>query len=138
MLALFAKLGAAASATTLLFSLFSCNGPAFPGGIRNITWVGLATDPTDQTPLGGVNDSGSLDYVNPTGGSSGTDESFSGYTDSANGIDDHPDAVTNSVWTLQMDWSLAEPDCNTVANLILEPDAPVASGGSIFEWHCLM
>ena len=130
-----------AASAFLLSSIFSCSSssePAFEGGIRNVTYVGLASNPADQTPIGGVNDSGFLDYVNPTGGSSGTDSEFSGTTESADGIDDHPGAITNSVWTLQMDWSFAEPDCETVPNLISEPGAQIGSSGAIFRWHCLM
>ncbi|ADV82437.1 hypothetical protein [Terriglobus saanensis] len=126
-----------ASPFALMFFTFSCGEKAFNGGIRDVTTVALEANPLDETYLGGVNDRGSLNYVNPTGGSAGSASTFSGTTETADGISDHPDAITNSSWYIQMDWSQAEPAC-TDPNLQAQLDAQVGGSGAIFRWHCLL
>lgn len=113
-----------------LCSLFGCIiPPAFPGGVR-VTTIQLFQGGLFPAPAPGVEDAGNA--IQTLGGGSGTALTFDGITNQF-GIDDHPDAITNSVWNVEVFWGGLVPQCppdSRTVNVPLE--------GEIAHFECQM
>jgi len=77
--------------------------PPFPGGIRMVSFEAPAENPSDQSPVDGVADSGQK--LSQVGSGNGNMDTFEGYTQGPYGIDDHPLARDNANW--QVTWNFA-------------------------------
>ena len=132
-----AKIASVAFLSSIMIWPFDCHQAeaqnGFEGGIRNITYLGYYAGLGASTTIGGVLDTGQLIFQ--TGDSQGTDSIFAGKTDLETGIDDHPNAITDSSWNLQTSWDDVAPECDIPEETNINGRA-VPLAGDIEEWTC--
>ena len=104
--------------------------PPFVAGIRCVAYEATVETPDAKLPVSLVSDTGSV--VQVLGGGTGTDENFIGLT-GGNGIDDHPNAITNANWLVNFSYLPSEiPACG---NGSISGFVPIA--GAEFDETCL-
>jgi hypothetical protein len=109
--------------------------PAFTTGIRiTADYRQAGVGGGGAVPVPGVVDNGNMQQppLGPPGPGPQTDQAFIGSTNEF-GIDDHPNARTNSVWTLTANFSKPLPQCGVpaVETIQVPPD------GAIAPAHCV-
>jgi hypothetical protein len=107
-----------------------CPLPPFSGGIRMVTYEALEDSRSAKLPVAGVIDTGSVFQI--LGSGTGSDENFIGFTES-DGVDDHPNALTNADWSVSFDFRLSIPVCGTGSQTGFVPIA-----GAEFDEKCLL
>lgn len=105
--------------------------PPFFGGIRAVAYEALVDSPSAKLPVAFVSDTGSA--VQVLGSGTGTEENFVGLT-GTDGIDDHPDALTNANWVVNFNYlPSAVPLCGSGS---ISGFVPIA--GAQFQETCLL
>lgn len=109
--------------------------PAFTTGIRiTMDYRQAGVGGGGGVPVVGGVDSGNMQQppLGPPGPGAQTDNAFIGSTNEF-GIDDHPNARTNAVWTLTANFQRALPQCGVpaVETIQVPPD------GAIAPAHCI-
>jgi len=121
---------------------FSCEtnpNSTFQGGIRNVAYVGLATNPADLTGIGNVLATGQVGTIYDPAESEGVDSAYGGLTSAATGFFDDPNAITAALWNMQMSWTDAEPECEAaVPSITSKNSITVPPGGQVVIWACLL